>query len=413
MTAIYENKVFLMSKTCGLKNKKAIDLLADQCVKCGLCLPYCPTYQLTEDENESPRGRIAIMQGLARQELEPTKKVVDHLEHCLSCRHCERVCPAHVQYGELITHTRIALQQHPSKTIKLKFKTRMLTKIVQSQKSIQRIGLGLRLIDRLGLRHFARWTFLTKILGLSAMDKLLPPVPSQKKFKALYPSSHKQGSVALFLGCLSRWCDREVFEASIYALNEFGYDVHIPSNQGCCGAMAMHQGLEQQAKELFAQNATAFESIAIDKIISTASGCGSMLQEAKIYMPEDKYQVFSNKVTDVSHFIAQNLQGHKLTNLDLKVALHTPCTLQNCMKESDAAKQLLKSIPGLQSFDITEKDTCCGSAGSYMIENPEWANALVDKILTELDTSVDFIATSNIGCALHLRRALKQRKATD
>ena len=45
---------------------------ADKCVKCALCLPHCPTYRESLDEGESPRGRIALMQGFATGALDIT-----------------------------------------------------------------------------------------------------------------------------------------------------------------------------------------------------------------------------------------------------------------------------------------------------------------------------------------------------
>ncbi len=403
-----------MSKLNDLAKNKSIDNLADQCVKCGLCLPHCPTYDLTGDESESPRGRIALMQALAKKELEPSKKVVDHLEHCLSCRHCERVCPAHVKYGELLNLSRSALQQTPGKPIRVGLKTKLLSKIVQSRRSIVFAGQLLWIIQRSGLRHITRWTGITKILGLSPMDKLLPPVPSQKAFHKEYQSlSPEIGTISLFLGCLSRWCDRETAQATIFALNYCGYKVVIPKDQGCCGAMAMHQGHEEVAQSLISKNIKVFKQTSIDKIVTTASGCASMLKESHQHLQDEQYRNFSDRITDISHFILDKIDTNKLTNLDIKVALHTPCTLKNGMRESESAIQLLKLIPKLESFSITEKDTCCGSAGSYMIENPIWATKLVNKVLNELNelkTNVDYIATSNIGCALHLRQALNLRK---
>src|SRR5579859_3655762 len=82
---------------------------ADKCVKCALCLPHCPTYRVTLDEGESPRGRIALMQGLATGALDATPRLAAHLDHCLACRACEAVCPAEVPYGRLIDSARQVL----------------------------------------------------------------------------------------------------------------------------------------------------------------------------------------------------------------------------------------------------------------------------------------------------------------
>lgn len=386
----------------------SIQQLADQCVKCGLCLPYCPTYQLSEDENESPRGRIALTQALVSEKLTPTKKLSQHLENCLSCRHCERVCPAHVEYGKLITLTRKSLAEHPAKPIKHNFKTKTLSRLVQNKTMLGITGKMLRVIDVSGLRILGRYTGLTFLLGLRPLDKLLPKVPSQTAFKEIYPSlKHKQGSVGIFLGCLSRWSERQVTLASIQVLNHLGFDVHVPKIQGCCGAMAMHQGHLDQGKALLQKNVEAFGGN-IDAIITTASGCGSMLQEASDYFPSNDYDRMSNQVTDISQFVLDKLNT-EFTNLNLKIALHTPCTLQNCMKQSQAPIQLLNKIPGLDVTPLTESESCCGSAGSYMLENPEWSKALVHQLLDGINPDIDYVVTSNIGCALHISAALREK----
>lgn len=396
-----------MTKSNSLN--KRLDELASQCVKCGLCLEHCPTYQLTDNENESPRGRIALVQALTKEQLPPSKKVLEHLDNCLTCRHCERVCPAHVEYGELITLGRQWTQEHSK--AKHSSKTRMLTWVVNSPKRISFVGKLLRFSQASGLRFLGKITGITFLLGLRPLDTLLPKVPSQSAFKPSYPSKEAcQGEVALFLGCLSRWCDRNIVDAAIYTLNACGYKVHVPRSQGCCGAMALHQGNMQDAQKLVDKNVKAFDMPAIEAILTTASGCGSMLLEANQYFPDKAIANLSDRTKDISHFVLAKCPTKKLAPLNYTVALHTPCTLQNCMKASQQPHDLLKNIPDLRVFDITEKNTCCGSAGSYMLENPEWANKLVDNILAELgDTRVDYIATSNIGCALHIRKAVQKR----
>ena len=83
----------------------------NKCVKCGLCLPYCPTFHLTKNENESPRGRISLIHGLTSKQLQPTKSLITALDHCLQCGRCESVCPAKVNYNSLIRETRKTLSQ--------------------------------------------------------------------------------------------------------------------------------------------------------------------------------------------------------------------------------------------------------------------------------------------------------------
>lgn len=215
------------------------------------------------------------------------------------------------------------------------------------------------------------------------------------------------GQVALFLGCLSQWTDRQTQEATLYALNTCGYDVIIPRQQGCCGAMAHHQGNFSQAHPLIKRNADVFENHAIEAILSTASGCASMLKDSKLYYKEKNIESMSNKVTDISEFIKNKIPKNKLKPLNFKVALHTPCTLKNGLHQAQGPQEILAQIPNLDWFNLSTKQTCCGSAGAYMIEEPQWSDTLVNNLLSQIDDhEIDFIVTSNIGCALHVRKAL-------
>src|SRR5690606_25054899 len=240
-----------------------IDDLASQCVKCGLCLPHCPTYTLTENENESPRGRIALMQAIAKEELPYAKSVDSHLDNCLACRTCERVCPAHVQYGELITKTRHLTTTSPKiqhqYATSIPLKAKFLSRIASNSKQTRLLGQILRLVEISKIRTLSKKVGLTKLMGLQSLDDLLPNVPSQKPFKAFYPTNgSSKGKVGLFKGCISTWSDRKTLEASIFVLNKLGFDVVMPQNQGCCGAMALHHGDFAKSSSLAKSNLNAF-----------------------------------------------------------------------------------------------------------------------------------------------------------
>lgn len=414
-----------MKKAIDLTNLSTeIDDLASQCVKCGLCLPHCPTYQLTENENESPRGRIALMQAVANGQLPFSESVNTHLDQCLACRTCERVCPAHVKYGELITKGRTLI--HESDHLKHQyqpktpFKARMLSTIAAQPLLTKLMGRSLQLIEISGFRKLSRTIGLTRLLGFKALDQLLPKVPSQKPFLSHYPAKGAaKGKVALFKGCISSWSDRQTLEASIHVLNSIGFDVIMPKNQGCCGAMALHHGDHGQSQTLALKNLDIFPED-IEAIISPISGCGATLKEYDKYlganMPgqtaEQAFQ-FSQKVIDISDFILKNWDGTlKLKPIQERIAYHHPCTLKNVFKSETQVEKLLALLPKRESIPLTQTENCCGSAGTYMLTYPENANQLAEKMLSSLeDTTVDTLVTSNIGCGMHLAQQLKGKNA--
>lgn len=397
-----------------------VDKLASQCVKCALCLPHCPTYELTKDENESPRGRIALFQALAQEKLPLTEKAQNHLDQCLGCRACERVCPAHVEYGQLLTLGRALIQDLPAQEkLTPRPTTRFLSWIVTKPHYQRFLHRMLWLLQITGLRRIGRLLKLPSLLGLGELDALLPAVAKPNEFQTTYePIGPKKGSVKLFTGCITSMCDQETLGASIYVLRHLGIEVHVPKQQTCCGAIASHSGNMTEAYRLAKQNCDAFEvkQAEVDYIITTATGCSAVLQEYDYHFSshsdsvDESLKRFSTKVIDIITFIQKQDWPTTLTikPLSEKVFLHTPCTRRNVLKTPAEPAQLLARIPQLSvtSFISTH---CCGAAGTYMLDHPQLAKPLADQLLNELNgKEVNFIATTNIGCALHLAKELKK-----
>lgn len=373
-----------------------VDKLASQCVKCALCLPYCPTYTLTEDENESPRGRIALFQALSQKKLPLTNKVQQHLDQCLGCRACEAVCPAHVKYGELLTTGRAAFHT----------RSRSFISVIENRHIRRLLHTLLWGLQISGLRALARKLGLTQLLHLRAWDALLPPVERPETFAGHYAAlAEKRGTVMLFTGCTSSWCDQKTLKATLYVLRKWGYDVFVPANQTCCGAMALHAGFPQQALSLAKQNELAFQQ-PFDHLITVATGCSATLQET-----DHTAFSFPAKVIDIMDFLnTEPWPTHiTLSPVSLRVKLHTPCSRRYVLKTPSSPEQVLKKIPSLV-LSTFESPHCCGAAGTYMLEHPAMASALADKLLDTLENPLpNQIVSSNIGCALHLRRELNRR----
>lgn len=384
---------------------------ADLCVKCGLCLPHCPTYQLTGNENESPRGRIALLQAIHRQQIGPSPESLAHLNHCLSCRHCERVCPANVPYEALLIQGRQSLA---SVTPPVSFKVSALKSLLRSPKKIQWLGVLGYWLEKSGLRRLARRFKCDTLLGLGQLNKLMPEFKAPLHLKSYYPAiGHTRGSVGLFLGCIAKLTDQTTLKSAIYVLVRLGFNVYIPKDQGCCGAMPCHDGQLSQAQKMARTLCQHFHPLPIDSWITCASGCGAQIQDYAHIWPNDPKipNSLTSKVSDISHFIDTHFNLKNLKPLKKTVALHTPCSLINGMKCSKAPENILLKIPEIKIKKLPTMGQCCGSAGSYMLTQPEYSQKLGEKILSELDDiPASFIATSNIGCALHLRRKFLEQK---
>jgi len=378
---------------------------ADICVKCGLCLPHCPTYTKTQNENESPRGRIALIQAWAGKHLDTSKKLVEHIDNCLLCRSCERVCPAVVPYGRLINDFREQIKGERDTTLSVS----LLKKVSHTKTAGRLAQSGLKFYQTTALQKTARFLRLPELLRLDKIDRLLPDYHDSTPLAPHYPATAEaRGSVGLFIGCMGSLLDHETVNAAIKVLTAAGFDVSIPERQTCCGALDLHDGDIETSGRLAATNCSAFADKNLDAIVTIASGCGSQMQE---YQQAE----FAGKVVDISRFLIKSGcdLSDRLQSLAASVCLHTPCSLKNVMREEQGAVKLLQQIPELKMTSLPASIQCCGSAGSYMLDHPQMAQALLSDLLdVALKDQPEYLVSSNIGCALHISAGLRERGIT-
>lgn len=372
---------------------------ADRCVACGLCLPHCPTYRKTGSEADSPRGRIQLMSAVAKDILPANERFQQHIDLCLSCRACESACPNGVSYGALIDTTRATIAREPNLV------TKLANYLVSHRQQMKFAASLLRIIQNTGL-----FNIIGKLIpDLGKSLNLTPSIPKQQTWQALYPTTHaaKSGEVSLFLGCVTDAFDTDTLRATVFTLNKLGYDVHIPKAQTCCGGIARQQGNNDESSKLIAQNKQAFISLNTMPLLTVASGCGAGLKD---YL-QNNYDI---KVQDISAFLAAcDWKNVVLQSLPNEIYVQDPCTLRNVQKTSDAVYQLLQKIPLAKVKKLSGNGQCCGGAGAYMLTQETMANRLLDDKLNAIAAAqVTWLATSNIGCALHIAAGLQAQNKT-
>jgi glycolate oxidase iron-sulfur subunit len=363
---------------------KELIVEADRCVACGLCLPHCPTYRKTGSEADSPRGRIQLMRAVAQDILPNNDRFKQHIDLCLTCRSCESACPNSVNYGALVDTARVLYT--PKKTLGM-----ALAKPFIRSRSLSRLLMWpLWLLQQLKLR-----TLLQYILPAT---KILPNIQKPGSWKTRYPATAAhQGNVSLFLGCASSALDSQTLHASIYVLNKLGFDVHVPASQTCCGSIARQAGDGREAKKLVNANTASFDTNM--PILTTASGCGAGLED---YLP-------LHKVQDISTFLLTcDWSNAAISTLKQQIFVQDPCSLRNVQKGHQAVYQLLQKIPGADIQPLPGNSQCCGGAGAYTINQPDMAGKLLsDKLDSIIANNVAILATSNIGCSLHIAQGLR------
>lgn len=405
--------MYLSAMSNSGNTSKYILSLADRCVKCGLCLPQCPTYALAENENESPRGRIALIQGWLTGQLAPSETLTTHLDQCLLCRRCERICPSVVPYGEIIDQAKSLLFENT--TVQFSFHksiTKLSLKILLDKKLSGSLIFVLRLLQKTGLLFLAQKSQLLRLFGLDRITSALPKLEKTFNPKSFYPASTKnnQEAVSLFTGCLSNPLDPKMVKASIRLLNRLGYDVHVPKQQVCCGALHLHEGNKKQAVSFANSNIKTFNQIEnTTTIISLVNGCTSQLKE---YPHLDTTEPFVPVVKDIIEFLSEAHwpEDIKFKSLTQTVALQIPCSLQNILRAEDKLMTLLHRIPGIKLPPNSIYNRCCGAAGSYFLRFPQLSDQLKNLALDKLEQSTpELIISSNLGCALQLKAGLVER----
>lgn len=372
-------------------NIKELIIEADRCVACGLCLPHCPTYRKTGSEADSPRGRIQLMRAVAQDILPNNDRFKAHIDLCLNCRSCETACPNNVNYGALVDTSRALFI--PKKSIWLT----LAKPFIRHRHLSYSLSWGIWLAQKLQLNRL-----MQQVIPAA---KRLPNIEKPISWKPLYLASsntgapNKKGAVSLFLGCTTSALDSQTLTASIYVLNKLGFDVHIPAQQTCCGGIARQMGEAEEASKLLALNAVSF-ALSMP-ILTTASGCGTGLND---YLPE-------HKVHDISAFLMTcDWTDMKIKPMNYRIYVQDPCSLRNGQKTQQAVYQLLKKIPQADIQSLPGNSQCCGGAGAYMLTQNDMAEILLeDKIDIIKNNKVAILATSNIGCSLHIASGLREQ----
>ena len=392
----------------------------DPCVHCGFCLQSCPTYVVTGDEADSPRGRIVLMQALSRGELPISDEALTlHLNRCLGCRACESACPSGVEYGAALEATRSAL----AVTNSVPLLARMVL-AVMAERRIRRPLLAASRLARPLARLLAGKSRIGFQLGMLAATRMRMGQNGAEGRKGAkterdrpadgesLPYHHSapvpQGGerAVIFRGCIMDDLFSHVHSATARTLRANGFTLATAPQQECCGALHTHAGLRDRAKALARHNIHAFRDQAKATIVVNAAGCGAALKDYGDLLRgdplESEAREFAGRVKDVSEVLAA-CGPRAGASLELTVAVDPACHLQHAQRVVDQPLAVLEAIPGLQCRYPVDAEHCCGSAGVYSILEPELSRQILARKLESLEAvAADVIATANPGCIMQI-----------
>ena len=379
------------------------------CVHCGFCLAACPTYQELGQEADSPRGRIILMKEVLEGTL-ATDTALKHIDPCLGCLACEPACPSGVAYRDLISPFRSITESQRHRTLSEKFWRKLVQLTLPYPGRFRLAAFAGRFVTPV-----ARWLPKT----LRGMLEFFPStMPQKQSWPEISPAiGPRRARVALLTGCSQSVLDPDINTATIDVLTRNGVEVVVPQSQACCGALSWHVGNISQAQAFASQNLSAFPED-VDAILTNAAGCGSALDEYDLILKGTKDEQrainFREKVCDISEFLEElgDLQPIHDSGRKLRVAYHDACHLANAQGVRSQPRNLLRRIPGIELCEIADGHLCCGSAGTYNIDQPEVANSLGEqKVSHVLATNPQVVVSGNIGCLIQLRTHLAKKNS--
>lgn len=362
------------------------DLLTS-CVHCGLCLEVCPTYQLSGDENNSPRGRLRLWREEAEGRLAPDPWTAAYTQDCVGCLACESACPANVPYGEILEQTRHA---HVAKgRTQTPFKLRVAAAFASRPWLFNLTMTPARLLRRMGvLPH--RFLFAGQPSATQSTASYAQQLMQQHR-----PTGPR---VALLTGCLMEAVFREINFATVRVLIENNIQVIVPRDQGCCGAMQEHLGLDG-VDQLREQNRKAFNSQNVDCVVCNSSGCG---------LATSKAMCGDVPVRDVLDFLGEQKLVHRQRPANkARVYVDLPCHFVHGQKLAGIPKAVLDAT-GYQWELAPQARDCCGSGGVYNLQQPENAKEILTRKSAFLNNAAGdpvILATSNHVCMMQWNSA--------
>lgn len=369
--------------------------LADQCVKCGLCLPHCPTFAQLRNEADSPRGRIALIQGWAAGDLAMTPRLAGHLDGCLGCRNCERACPSGVDYGR-IADTAKALRVARLPEWRRRLGSRLLDMLASAGASGTLARLT-RLYRQLGLARLVEITRLGRLATIRPYHRMASAlggcVPGP-----VVPHEPAAADVDLFVGCMGMAVQGAAMTATLQVAAYLGLRVRIKQTGLCCGAMLRHAG---HVEEAAARLSACVQDHDQDQLVGLASACVAELRAHPKLAATEELCAWLDRLTWPETLVPRPLPR--------RVLVHEPCTHRNQLGGNAAVYRLLARIPDLEVAPLPSGQGCCGAAGTYLLHHPAMAEALLAELLDPLQGAApDLIVTTNPGCALHLAAGIRE-----
>ncbi|HDL18739.1 MAG TPA: (Fe-S)-binding protein [Bacteroidetes bacterium] len=390
-----------------------------RCIHCGMCLAVCPTYDLTGLERSSPRGRIRLIKNVAEGELPITELFAEEMDFCLDCQACQTVCPAGVQFGQLVEASRAQISSAGKD--RGRFAKRLFFRhIFPSHRRLKLLARLLRIYQKY-FRAILHKTGLFRLLPQS-LRKIEPLAPAvSRKFsdqilsKIMRPDGDVKYTVGFLKGCLMNTMFAGINQDTVDVLLANHCEVLMPKGQVCCGSLAAHNGDFEIAKKLARKNIDVFLAHKPDAVVINSAGCSAFMKEYDQLLKDDEQyceraKILAGMTKDIHRFLIEIDYKKPDHAVIKKVTYHDACHLAHTQNILAEPRQIIQSIPGIEFVELNESTRCCGSAGIYNIVRYDDSMKILErKVNNIVQTDAEIVLAANPGCAVQIEYGLEHK----
>lgn len=364
---------------------------------CGICVPSCPTYQITLDENRSPRGRISLIQAIAQNKIALTDNVKLHLDSCLHCLSCQNICPSQVNYSEIISF--IYEKNFSEKTVGSGIFDTELNSLILVNKYFRTSFI---LINNL-LIHLKFLPVLKKIAKKFNIKNIQLLPENNIPISISLPEPQYCEHISILSGCATHLFNSQLIQQCCYLFEKIQVSITHIDSDNCCGAIYKKQGNVKALKKITAKANKCYS--AKDKLVSLNSACSGYMQTTSA----DRNYTVVDVITILTHDYWQRIKKLKFHSFPNRVLFHQSCSMRNILKSQQDCFALLKLIPDIEITSFLQS-SCCGASGNYMLSHADLAEEIakpyIEYIIKE---NIHYMVSADISCSLHIKQQLNQQ----